>query len=58
VLRWEQIKQAAPIALPSTTGTALTITPEGRHNGKVFNNRANGNKARKKNEDLHNRTKN
>jgi hypothetical protein len=45
-----QIKQAAPIAaLPSTTGTALTITPEGRHNGKIFNNNTYGIRARKKN---------
>jgi len=34
-LRFEgrKIKQAAPIALPSATRTASTITPEGRHNG-------------------------
>jgi hypothetical protein len=49
VLRLGQIKQAAPIALPSTTGTAFTNTPEGRHNGKVFNNNTNEIRARKKN---------
>ena len=42
-------KQAAPIALPSTTGTAFTITPEGRHNGKLLNNNKNEIRARKKN---------
>jgi hypothetical protein len=44
-----QIKQAVPIALPGTIRTALTITPEGRHNGKVFCNNTNGIRARKKN---------
>jgi hypothetical protein len=44
-----QIKQAVPIALQGTIRTALTITPEGRHNGKVFNNNTNGIRARKKN---------
>jgi hypothetical protein len=40
-------KQAAPIALPSTIGTAFTSTPEGRHNGKVFSNSTNGIRATK-----------
>jgi hypothetical protein len=47
-VRGAEKKQAAPITLPSTTGTALTITPEGRYNGKLFNNNTNGVRARKK----------
>jgi hypothetical protein len=49
VVKIDQIKQAVPIALPSNTGTASTITPEGRHNGRALNNNTNGTRARKKN---------
>jgi hypothetical protein len=43
-----RIKKAAPVTLPSTTKAALTMTPEGRHNGRESSYQGNCKKGKKK----------